>query len=109
MTHYPVAGPSGQPERPSHALRDLAQVLEVADKGRVGLWLHGHEHHAYHLDDRGIAPFPVICVGSSTQRGRWTWNEYHIEGLHLRTVQWMFEPEQGSFREAGSFDLKLRG
>jgi 3',5'-cyclic AMP phosphodiesterase CpdA len=109
VTHYPVCRPDGSPERPSHGLRDLPEVLRVADKGGVCLWLHGHEHEAYHLERPQGASFPVICVGSSTQAGHWGYNEYAIEGLTLQGVRRVFGTYDRSFREASRFELTLRG
>jgi 3',5'-cyclic AMP phosphodiesterase CpdA len=107
VTHYPVALKNGQPERRTHGLRNLAHLVEVAGKGGVGLWLHGHRHGAYYLSGRGVAPFPVVCVGSSTQHGLWGFNEYTIEGTECRALRWVYDPESGGFRKVDSFDLKL--
>jgi 3',5'-cyclic AMP phosphodiesterase CpdA len=109
VTHYPVCQPEGRPERRSHGLRDLAAVLDVADKGGVALWLHGHQHEAYHVSDSSVAPFPVICVGSSTQLGHWSYHEYAIDGRRLEGARRTFDPGSGEFRETSSFTLRLRG
>ncbi len=108
VTHYPVCRADGRPERPSHWLRDLPAMLEVADKGGVSLWLHGHQHRAYHVSDPRVAPFPIVCVGSSTQRGRWSYHEYVIDGLQVEGVRRTFDPESGRFRETSAFSLRLR-
>jgi 3',5'-cyclic AMP phosphodiesterase CpdA len=109
VTHYPVCRADGTLERPSHGLRDLLDVLKVAEQGGVALWLHGHEHEAYyHFRPQGTA-FPVICVGSSTQAGNWGYHEYVIDGLHLQSTRRVFDPEARVFREDGRFELRLRG
>ncbi|MBY0525461.1 MAG: metallophosphoesterase [Gemmataceae bacterium] len=108
VTHYPVGKANGQPVRPNHALRDLEAVVRIAAEGGVGLWLHGHEHHAYRLDDRKTAPFPVICVGSSTQRHTWGYHEYTVEGLELQVMRRVFDAEAGAFQEAAAYTLRLR-
>ena len=83
VTHYPVWGAGGQRERPGHGLHDLEELLAVAARGGVGLWLHGHNHHPYqHLGRDGL-PFPVICAGSTTERGRWSYGEYTLAGDRL--------------------------
>src|SRR5262249_19634240 len=48
VTHYPVARASGRREPRVRVLRDLDDLLAVAQRGGVGLWLHGHRHDAYH-------------------------------------------------------------
>lgn len=108
VTHYPVAGLDGKPERESHCLRDLADVLKVADKGGVSLWLHGHEHRPYHHNDPRLAPFPVICVGSSTQQGRWAYHEYVIEGQHISVTRRVLDPQRRGFQDQATFELQLR-
>ncbi len=67
VTHYPICLAGGEPEKPSHALRDLNELIAVATRGGVGLWLHGHRHRPYFHQTRALVPFPVICAGSATQ------------------------------------------
>lgn len=109
VTHYPVALANGKLERRSHALRNLSELVRVAAEGGVGLWLHGHRHGAYYLSRPGVAPFPVVCVGSSTQSGLWSFNEYAIEGHHCRASRQSFSPETRGFVEVEQFELELRG
>jgi 3',5'-cyclic AMP phosphodiesterase CpdA len=108
VTHYPVCLASGAPERRHHGLRDLAEVVAVAARGGICLWLHGHRHGAYHHCSRDSAPFPVICAGSATQSGRWSYGEYTIEGNDFQALQRVFCPGQGSFQDSETFDLQLR-
>jgi 3',5'-cyclic AMP phosphodiesterase CpdA len=107
VTHYPVAVAGGAPEHRLRILRDLGDLLHVAAAGGVGLWLHGHRHDPYHLDTGGHAPFPVICAGSATQTGHWSYGEYTIAGNRLHASRRVFDPEEGRFREAQAFDLEL--
>jgi 3',5'-cyclic AMP phosphodiesterase CpdA len=107
VTHYPVALASGKPERRSHALRNLADLVRVAHAGGIGLWLHGHRHGAYFLSGAGVAPFPVVCVGSSTQSGHWSFNEYAIDGTNVAATRLTYSPEAGAFRESERFSLEL--
>jgi 3',5'-cyclic AMP phosphodiesterase CpdA len=107
VTHYPVALASGQPERRVRLLRDLDDLVAVAARGGISLWLHGHRHDPYYHARADLAPFPVICAGSATQTGLWSYGEYTIRGNHLVASQRIFEPEQGSFREGPSFELDL--
>jgi 3',5'-cyclic AMP phosphodiesterase CpdA len=109
ITHYPVCRPDGRPERRSHWLHDLDAMLAVADRGGVALWFHGHQHQAYHVSDPRVAPFPIVCVGSSTQRGRWSYHEYVIDGLQVEAVRRTFDPEVRRFRETSTFAVRLRG
>jgi 3',5'-cyclic AMP phosphodiesterase CpdA len=106
VTHYPIALASGRRERRTHGLRDLAELVEIAARGKVCLWLHGHRHGSYYLADR-VAPFPVICAGSATQTGLWSYGEYTIEGSRCHVVCRVYEPGTGHFREAQAYDLQL--
>jgi 3',5'-cyclic AMP phosphodiesterase CpdA len=107
VTHYPVCLASGAPERRHHGLRNLAEVITTAVRGGVCLWLHGHRHGAYHHCARDSAPFPVVCAGSATQSGRWSYGEYTIEGDAFHGLQRVFCPVQGSFQDGKTFDLQL--
>lgn len=109
VTHYPVALASGRGERRTRLLRDLARLIEVAAKGGVGLWLHGHRHDAYHLPAGERAPFPVICAGSGTQTGRWSYGEYIIDGRRLAARRRVYDPAAGAFSDGEAFELELTG
>jgi 3',5'-cyclic AMP phosphodiesterase CpdA len=108
VTHYPVSDERGRPERPWHLLRNLSELLDLAQRVGIGLWLHGHRHHPYRLDDPGVAPFPIICVGSATEAGIWGYNEYTLDGLHLHGTHRRFDPAQQRFQDAEAFELTLR-
>jgi 3',5'-cyclic AMP phosphodiesterase CpdA len=108
VTHYPVGQQMGEPERRNHWLRDLPDVLRVADLGGIALWLHGHQHHAYCRVDPERLPFPVICAGSATQLGG-GYNEYTVRGLELEGTRRNYDPVAGEFKSSGSFTLRLRG
>lgn len=107
VTHYPVCLSNGRRERRTHGLRNLADVVAVAAKGGVCLWLHGHRHTAYQLSTPGIAPFPVVCAGSSTQTGCWGFNEYHIEDDSCRLTRFVYSPGEGRFREQSVQSLQF--
>jgi 3',5'-cyclic AMP phosphodiesterase CpdA len=108
VTHYPVKRACGRPETRGRALRDLAELLAVARAGGVGLWLHGHRHDSYHHPAAEDAPFPVICAGSATQQGRWSYGEYTLSGGRLSGVRRVYEAGVG-FRDAATFEVKLGG
>jgi 3',5'-cyclic AMP phosphodiesterase CpdA len=107
VTHYPVCLASGKREKPWHGLRDLSELIEAAAEGGVSLWLHGHRHEGYRCADARLAPFPIVCAGSATQSGLWSYNEYHIEGLHVAAVRRSFDAEHGGFHDAESFSFEL--
>jgi 3',5'-cyclic AMP phosphodiesterase CpdA len=107
VTHYPVCHESGRCERRSHGLRDLMRLVDVAASGGVALWLHGHCHHPYHHPNPGQAPFPVICAGSATQRGCWSYQQYTIDGSVFTALRRQFDPVEGTFRDAETFTLEL--
>jgi 3',5'-cyclic AMP phosphodiesterase CpdA len=107
VTHYPIWLAQGRREHAFHGLRDLDDLVSVAQRGGVVLWLHGHRHEHYHHPHSQCTPFPVICAGSITQRGRWSYNDYTLTGSHLRAVQRVFMEEQGSFRDGRTLELDL--
>ncbi len=107
VTHYPVCHESGRCERRSHGLRDLMPLVDLAAAGGVRLWLHGHCHHPYHHPNPGQAPFPVICAGSATQQGCWSYQQYTVEGSRFRAQRRQFDPGKGGFRDAETFTLEL--
>jgi 3',5'-cyclic AMP phosphodiesterase CpdA len=102
VTHYPPTrhGPHGR------ELLDAEALVEVARRGSIGLWLHGHHHQPCHQAPEGV-PFPVICAGSATQRGRWSYGEYILIGRRLAAVQRVFEDKSGCFVEGPRFELEL--
>ncbi len=107
VTHYPVARASGRREPRIRILRDLDDLLTVAQQGGVGLWLHGHRHDAYLHRAQQLAPFPVICAGSATQTGLWSYGDYTIGDGHLSVRQRIYDPHQDCFREGRAFELEL--
>ncbi|HVK16572.1 MAG TPA: metallophosphoesterase [Fimbriiglobus sp.] len=109
VTHYPVRTARGEVEPRVHRLRDHAAALEAASDCGIGLWLHGHIHRGFVLKPTGGLPFPVVCVGSSTQNNRWMYNEYTIAGTKLEGVHRVYDPDHDRFRDAGFFELDLHG
>jgi 3',5'-cyclic AMP phosphodiesterase CpdA len=109
VTHYPVAVANGQRERKARHLRDLDDLLAIATAGGVGLWLHGHRHDAYHHSAVEFAPFPVICAGSTTQSGHWSYGDYTIDGDRLTGRLRIFDPVQNGFHEGQAFEMSLTG
>jgi 3',5'-cyclic AMP phosphodiesterase CpdA len=107
VTHYPIRVASGKREVKIRALRDLKDLLEVARRGGIGLWLHGHRHNNYHHASSEDVPFPVICAGSATQSGLWSYSDYTVTEHTLRATQRMYQPGLGRFEDAGSFELEL--
>ncbi len=107
VTHYPVCLSSGRRESPWRGLRDAAQLIDVAARGGVRLWLHGHRHASYHLLAPPRAPFPVINAGSATQTKVWSYAEYVFEGNHCRVRRRSFDPAAGGFRDRQAFELTL--
>jgi 3',5'-cyclic AMP phosphodiesterase CpdA len=109
VIHYPVALADGAPEPVHHRLRDVRRVVEVAAAGSVSLWLHGHRHRPYYLPSSSALPFPAICVGSATQSGISSYNEYTIEGHKLEAVRRTFDEKQDAFCDREIFELSLPG
>jgi 3',5'-cyclic AMP phosphodiesterase CpdA len=107
VTHYPIWLASGAPEKLFHGLRDLERLVTVARRGGVVLWLHGHQHDHYHHVHTERTPFPVICAGSATQHGDWSYSDYTIVGSRLRAVQRVYDEEGQCFRDGRSFEIDL--
>ena len=87
----------------------MADLVAVAERGGICLWLHGHRHHTYHVNKREIAPFPIICAGSATERGIWNYCEYTVSDLHLRAQVRRFESGRRQFQDTDVFELELKG
>jgi 3',5'-cyclic AMP phosphodiesterase CpdA len=109
VTHYPVRLASGRPEKHHHGLRDLDDLVAVAERGGVVLWLHGHRHDAYEHPLADRVSFPVICAGSATQRGRWSYGDYVLTPERLQAVQRVYDEAKECFLEGRTFELKLPG
>jgi 3',5'-cyclic AMP phosphodiesterase CpdA len=107
VTHYPVCLAEGTPEHAFHGLRDLDELVSVAGRGGVVLWLHGHRHHPYHHPSSERVPFPVLCAGSTTQHGCWSYNDYILNGSHLRVMRRIFDESGECFRNGRVFELEL--
>jgi len=108
VTHYPICLANGRSETFAHGLNDLRETVEVAAPGGVGLWLHGHRHRFFWQPCPPFAPFPVICAGSATQTGLWSYGEYVIDGNRLAGTRREYNPAQDAFRDAETFELALR-
>jgi 3',5'-cyclic AMP phosphodiesterase CpdA len=107
VTHYPICLKSGKPERRSHGLRNLDDLVQISAAGKICLWLHGHRHGAYYHQSTTLASFPVICAGSATQHGLWTYNSYDIQAGSLRGMRRVFDPQTGKFSDSDTFQLNL--
>ncbi len=107
VIHYPVLLSNGSREPFNHGLHDVRRVIEIAERGDVRLWLHGHRHSPYRLPGAIGAMFPILCAGSATQAGISSYNEYTIEGSRLQGVRRVFEEKRDGFLDAESFELAL--
>jgi 3',5'-cyclic AMP phosphodiesterase CpdA len=108
VTHYPVRLASGRPEKRTHRLRDLDALVAVARQGGVSLWLHGHRHDAYQHGPDDAVPFPVVCAGSATQIGLWSYGEYTLRGTRLHAVRRAYDPDADRFHDAAEFEVEAR-
>lgn len=107
VIHYPICSARGRREHWTHGLRDLDELLKVAREGRVSLWLHGHRHGPYHLQQPPGAEFPAICAGTATQRNIWSHGEYSIDGNIIKALRRVYDPDARVFRDAETFELRL--
>jgi 3',5'-cyclic AMP phosphodiesterase CpdA len=107
ITHYPICLANGRKENPWRSLRDLKSLMRVAIDGGVNLWLHGHRHKGYFLPSSKHAPFPVICAGSSTQTGIWSYCEYELDSYTCRATRRVFNKRSGRFENVQTFEVPL--
>jgi 3',5'-cyclic AMP phosphodiesterase CpdA len=107
VIHYPIRLSTGVDEKRHHGLRDLPEVLAIAQAGGVCLWLHGHRHQPYFFDKPEAAPFPAICAGSATECGIWSYNEYAVDGSLLKTVRRAFDARTQRFEVAQTFEVRF--
>jgi 3',5'-cyclic AMP phosphodiesterase CpdA len=107
VIHYPILLATGRPEERHHGLRDLRDVIAVAQDGGVCLWLHGHRHEPYFFEQPAGAPFPAICAGTATQHGIWSYNEYTVDGPSFDALRRAFNPDTGRYEDTQEFVLTL--
>ncbi len=108
VTHYPLALADGKPEGRHRRLRDLHDLLKVAQNGGVQLWLHGHRHDAYVIPANSERSLAALCVGSGTQHDHWSYGEYLFEDGHLIVRQYAYQPELDRFTQVQKADLRLK-
>ena len=108
VTHYPIARPNGEPERRDHCLRNLDDLIRVAREGGICLWLHGHQHLAYALQDLAVVPIPTICAGSLTQTGKWSYYEYAIDENRFRAQKRIYSPDKRCFQNDEAVEVQLK-
>jgi len=104
VTHYPIARASGEPERNDHRLRNLAELVQVARQGRIGLWLHGHQHVPYVLRDP-VVPIPTICAGSLTQTGKWSYYTYTLDQNTIQAERLTYSLEKKGFEKEEAVEM----
>ena len=107
VTHYPLFLANGKPEHRAHGLRDAAAVIKVASEGGVKLWLHGHRHGFYWFENLPGVPFAMVCAGSGTQSGLWSYLEYDLEGTKLQGRRRVYDADKNAFQEADGFSIRL--
>lgn len=110
VTHYPLYLSDGKPEHRWRLMRDWQPFRDLLIEQRISLWLHGHRHVGYVVEPNPADhPFPIICAGSATQLGKWSWNEYQIAGLKLSMTRRSWDPNEGRFAESSFVDMILPG
>ena len=107
VTHYPLRTETGTLEKRMRVLRDHEAAVKTATACGVSLWLHGHIHRPFVRGATAGVPFPMICAGSCTQTGRWSYHEYAVTGRHLLGVRRTYAPADDSFVETDRFSLVL--
>jgi 3',5'-cyclic AMP phosphodiesterase CpdA len=107
ITHFPLCLANGQPERRGHGLRDVGQLVQIAEWGGVQLWLHGHRHEPYIILKPPMATFPVICAGSATQTNLWSYFEYLLTSEQIQVKRRFFDALGNRFQEGENVTIPL--
>jgi hypothetical protein len=109
VTHYPLRTAKGKLERGTHRLRDHAAALECAKACGINLWLHGHIHTPYVLEPSIEIPFPVICAGSATQTGKWSYTDITIDGHTITATHRRYDAALDQFKDStrNHFPIKV--
>jgi 3',5'-cyclic AMP phosphodiesterase CpdA len=107
VTHYPIARPNGEPERSDHCLLNLADLIKVAREANVCLWLHGHQHVGYILQESEFAPIATIGAGSLTQTGHGSYFHYTFDGNRLLAEKRTYSLTEKRFEIEGTVELLL--
>jgi len=107
VTHYPLRTEQGLVEPRVHQLRDHRHALRTAIDCGVSLWLHGHLHRPFILAPSAAIPFPIVCVGSSTQTDRWAYHDYTIEDSRVLAVRRIYRVVENSFDDHSRFEFDL--
>ena len=107
VTHYPIRLADGRREGIAHGLVDVDAVVETAVGGGIGLWLHGHRHGFHHHAAHAAAPFPVVCAGSGTQTGSWSYVEYELSGDRLEARRRRYDFDSRQFQDAEAFEIGM--
>src|SRR5262245_23597291 len=107
VTHYPIARFNGEPERTDHCLRNLTELVRVAKEGGVEMWLHGHQHIPYVIQDPCLVPIPTICAGSLTQTGEWSYYEYTFDQGRFRAQKKVCAIDSTNLAAEVAMDLLL--
>jgi 3',5'-cyclic AMP phosphodiesterase CpdA len=105
VTHYPLCRESGVPERLWRRLRDARRLRDLAKDAGVTLWLHGHRHTHYFRPADAALPFPIVCAGSGTQEGKWSYNEYTFVDGQMHGQRRVWSPEKAAFIDGDEFSI----
>lgn len=107
VTHYPLALADGKPEKRQRRLRDLHDLLTVADKFNVQLWLHGHRHESYVVPSSPERSVSALCVGSGTMHDHWSFGEYLFDHNVMNLRQYTYQPSMSKFVMSQESSLTL--
>lgn len=107
VTHYPYLLGTGDPEKRLRKLRDANLLWKQLERDCL-CWLHGHRHLRYHVTIPG-SECVDICVGSTTQAQRWTYNEYEFMPNQLTIQPRTWNAVLGCFEDGPREQIPLRG
>lgn len=108
VTHYPLALADGKPEHRQRRLRDLHDLLSVAKKYQVQLWLHGHRHQSYIVPATPERSVAALCVGSGTMHDHWSYGEYLFDEKDLALRQFTYQPALSRFTLSQESTMQLQ-
>ena len=85
----------------------LTRLLDQLGDGMRVLVTHYPVHLPYHHEAGDGFPFAIICAGSATQTGKWSYGEYTIQGNVLLAQRRLYSPDDDLYIPSDSFTLNL--
>ncbi len=97
--HYAPFRANGRPDSRRHGLRDGREFLDLVDRAKVDLVVHGHLHDRFVLPRATTRTVPIVNPGSMTfSVGEKAYHVYQISEGQIRLQARRFEESSCSFQ-----------